>query len=679
MVEERLGRIEESKRHYKERMTVQRAWDWDLHEMREAAMTMSDPLLHDTLGDYPAPKVAGFTPINHWAYSDSAALIDSEHDNAATKFTTADKSRAPKRRKTQPSAATTTAKSKRAAIPKKTKRAKTAAQLDCEDISQGLPITKPTSSGNRAPCAKTRLPLGGILLGPSPEPQRIGDTQGDFEVKRAPFGLAHKYQAAYPKLGVNVVNHATTPTPPKSDGVETELYHNDQSRGRDSATERQASSDTCIERPIRKNPKLDGTIIVRDFGAPPFTQMSPPTLQEPNSRELMMVDNFEPLASTPKDLSEVGSIEDGDHGGADEYPMDDECLEEMMHSMAVPAEEEAFGPDWLPHEFSDDSLYFDEQSRNDQTHWPEAIPGSDGVVIYDEGPTFLTGDIVDVPSSPSLSSQASCILTHVTGNVEPDRARTSQGSENCFDDHDLDDGLIDLMVDESKSLQVASPVTPAKQPLSPKLKWLPPKTYTPAKSSQTPLTPTNDPHLLPVKLNGDAQPFIRPPFPKAVRDRSPILGLSNRTVLRICFRIGEALNAAAVASRTNVDAIVELYARVVTSSREASGGYKQLFQFADIFTDKPPYLNGTYTFWKGVEIWDNDTKELVGDQGRGKMVRVLGRIKRKEPVQGQGPGAEMVILSIWEVDWEDVETVKGIVCPKESPGYTEEIAAGVKC
>ena len=627
---------------------------------------VNDPILDETLGDHPAPIVAGFTPINHCRDSDTGAPIDSEHDNAATKSTAADKHRAPKRRKTQPSTASTASKSKKAVLPKKAKRAKTAAQLDCEDISQGLPRIKPMSSGNGAPRAKTRLPLGGILLGPNPEPHRIGDTQGEFEVKPAPSGLAHKYQAAYLKLGVNVVNHATPPTPPKSDGVETELYHNDQSRGRDSATERQAGSDTCIERPIRKNSKLDGTIIVRDFGAPPFTQMSPPTLQEPISQELMMVDNFQPLAATSKHLSEVGDIENGDHGGADEYPMDDECLEDMMQSMVVLTEEEPLGTDWLPQEFLDDSLYFDEQPRNDQTHWSEDIPDSDGVVIYDKGPTLVTGDIVDVPSSPSWSSQASCILTHVTGNVEPDRARTSQGSENCFDDHDLDDGLIDLMVYESKSFQVASPVTPAKQPLSPKLKWLPPKTYTPAKSSQIPLTPTNDPHLLPVRLSGDAQPFVRPPFPKAIRDRSPILGLSNRTVLRICFRIGEALNAAAVASRTNVDAIIELYARVVTSSREASGGYKQLFQFADIFTDKPPYLNGTYTFWKGVDIWDNDTKELVGDQGRGKMVRVLGRIKRKEPVQGQGPSVEIAVLSIWEVDWEDIETAKGIVCPKES-------------
>ena len=39
------------------------------------------------------------------------------------------------------------------------------------------------------------------------------------------------------------------------------------------------------------------------------------------------------------------------------------------------------------------------------------------------------------------------------------------------------------------------------------------------------------------------------------------------------------------------------------------------------------YLCGTYTLWKGVELWDVDSKGLVGKLGRGKMVRVMGRIR----------------------------------------------------
>lgn len=53
-----------------------------------------------------------------------------------------------------------------------------------------------------------------------------------------------------------------------------------------------------------------------------------------------------------------------------------------------------------------------------------------------------------------------------------------------------------------------------------------------------------------------------------------------------------------------------------------------------------------------------DSKVFLGEEGRGKMARALGRIKKRE----QGGGCEMVVLSIWEVDWEDVGIAKGIVC-----------------
>lgn len=645
--------------YQKEGMTAQRAWYWDLHEMRAAAR-MDDPLLDETLDDFysSASKVANSTPINLGGHSDTAP-VDSEHDNAALKSTAADKPRAPKRRKTQPSAATTASK------PKKSRRAKTAAQMDCQDISKGLSRTKPTASQDRALIAKARLSFAGIPSKQNQDQQRVGDIPVESDVKPAPSKLADKYQAAYPNFMSNVVNHAapsTPPTPANSDKVKADICQNDQSRDKDPATERQACPDTYVERSIQENPKFDGSIMIRDFGAPPFTQTSPPTLPEPSSPGTMVANKFDPLNSVSNDLLGVGDIKYGDHDGRDDFPIDDKFFVEMMQPTEVGAEEELLCLEWPPQEPSDATLYTDEQPDKDPSHWSEDIPHSDREVLYDEGPTLVIDDVVDVLSSPTWSSQASCILTHVTGNAEPNRARRSEGSENCFDDHDLDDGLIDLTVDDPKSLQSTSPVIPAKPPLSPKLQWLPPKTYTPARSSQVPVSLTDDPHLVPVNFSRNALPFIRPRFPKAIRDRSPILGLSNRTVLRTCFRIGEALNAAAVASRTNVDAIVELYARVMTSSREASGGYKQFFQFGDLFTDKPPYLNGTYTFWKGVNLWDNDSKYFVGEQGRGKMARVLGRIKRKEPVQGQGHAVEMAVLSIWEVDWEDVNTAKGIVC-----------------
>lgn len=571
-------------------MTAQRAWGWDIHEMREAVKI--DTHLLDEFVD--GPMVSGFTSVNKPACS-GAAPICPEHDHSPINSKTVGKPRATKRRKTQPPAPSKKSKPKNVA---KVNRAKTMVQADYHDTSQK-----------------------------------------------------------------NVLIEAIPPIPRRSEQVKIELEYNDLSYDQDLTPERQAGPIIDVRPSLDKTLKTDGSIIVRDFGVPPFTQTSPLDSQVCNAQETKLMDDaFDPLNSASGNALKHDGTKGGEHSRGDEFPIDDECLEEMMRSMPVPAEEEPLGSDWQPQDLSDDTLVDDGQLLNDESHWPGAIPDLDDRILYDEDRTSTASNIIDVPSSPGLSSQASCILAHVTGNANPDRVRTSEGSENCFDDYDLDDGLIDLMVGESQHLQVI-PETSVKRPVSPKLKWLPPKNYTPAKSSQLPASSHHDPpQRLRMDSNSDVLPFVRPPFPSPVRDRSPILGLTSRTVLRVCFRIGEGLNAAAVASRTNVDAIVELYARIVSSSREANGGYKQHFQFGDLYTDKPPYLSGLYTLWKGVGLWDNDSKELAGERGRGKMVRVLGRIKKKEPRHEKEPGVEMIVLSIWEVDWEDIGVAKGIAC-----------------
>jgi len=164
-------------------------------------------------------------------------------------------------------------------------------------------------------------------------------------------------------------------------------------------------------------------------------------------------------------------------------------------------------------------------------------------------------------------------------------------------------------------------------------------------------------HLVGFDSNGNALPFVRHPFPTKVLDRSPILGLSSSPLLRTCFRIGEALNAATIASHTNLDPLIELYARVTYSQRV---GAEQFFQFADLFrSDRPPFLNGTYVGWKAVDLWDCDSKYFLGESGRGKIARCVGRLKRDEVNKGSW---KMVVLSIWEASWDDVGYVKGIVC-----------------
>jgi hypothetical protein len=311
---------------------------------------------------------------------------------------------------------------------------------------------------------------------------------------------------------------------------------------------------------------------------------------------------------------------------------------------------------------ADDSFTDNGVSQSDHSSLTGVFLDAGSVKKLEGKSTGSRKDLRKSASSPYAQSQSSCVLTHVSGNASKLKqisSQTLEGSENSFDDDDLDEGLADLTMEGSDPIeQQSTPLTSPVKPSPPKLQWMPPKAYIPAKSLPGPATPTNVPHLVPFDDNGGALPFMRPPFPAPIRDRSPILGLTNRTVLRTCFRIGEALNAAAAASRANSDAIIELYARVVSSEREANGGIKQFLQFGDMFTDKPPYLSATYNLWKGVGLWDNDSKVFLGEKGSGKMARVVGRIKKGE----KGSGVAMVVLSVWEVDWEDVGIAKGIVC-----------------
>ncbi|KAI9702875.1 MAG: hypothetical protein M1836_008089 [Candelina mexicana] len=159
------------------------------------------------------------------------------------------------------------------------------------------------------------------------------------------------------------------------------------------------------------------------------------------------------------------------------------------------------------------------------------------------------------------------------------------------------------------------------------------------------------------EMNGSPKPFVRPLFPKPIRDRSPVLGLSSRILLRTCFRVGEALNAGCAAARNSQDVIVELYARVNLSYREAKG-WKQHFQFSDLYHDRPPFLNGIYEGWRGIGLWEYDSSLFLGDEAKGRMCRCMGRIKRDEKTKTW----ILVVLNIWAAVWDDFAFVKGIVC-----------------
>jgi hypothetical protein len=153
------------------------------------------------------------------------------------------------------------------------------------------------------------------------------------------------------------------------------------------------------------------------------------------------------------------------------------------------------------------------------------------------------------------------------------------------------------------------------------------------------------------------KPIVRPQFPKPVRDRSPVIALSTEIKLRTCFRIGEALNTGVSALQDKKNLTIELYARVASSHRE-EGGVKQHFIFADLFHNRPPFLNGVYELWKGSSLWEYDSGRFLATQGtaRERLCRCIGRLKKDETQW------VFALLNIWEASWDDVNHVKEIIC-----------------
>ncbi|KAL1610653.1 hypothetical protein SLS60_002323 [Paraconiothyrium brasiliense] len=151
----------------------------------------------------------------------------------------------------------------------------------------------------------------------------------------------------------------------------------------------------------------------------------------------------------------------------------------------------------------------------------------------------------------------------------------------------------------------------------------------------------------------DRKPIVRSLFPDQVLDRSPIIGLSSRLLLRTSFRVGEAINQAGKAAKQGQNLMFELYARVISSERDAA---KQHFVFSDIFHERPPYLKGEYdaTIWKQVELFNYDSGRFLS---KAEMCRCIGQIKRNE----KNKTWVMVVLNIWEATWEDIDWVAGIV------------------
>jgi len=84
------------------------------------------------------------------------------------------------------------------------------------------------------------------------------------------------------------------------------------------------------------------------------------------------------------------------------------------------------------------------------------------------------------------------------------------------------------------------------------------------------------------------------------------------------------------------------------------GGTRQKFQFCDIFSVGPPFLSGEYVVPKACGPWNTDSRLFMGAA----MVRVVGRVNKRSNTR------ELIlkIENIREVDWDDVDWVRAIVC-----------------
>ncbi|KAI2633315.1 hypothetical protein GGS21DRAFT_544011 [Xylaria nigripes] len=170
---------------------------------------------------------------------------------------------------------------------------------------------------------------------------------------------------------------------------------------------------------------------------------------------------------------------------------------------------------------------------------------------------------------------------------------------------------------------------------------------------------------------GSLPPFVRPPFPEKVRDRPSVPGMSSNTLLRTCFRIGAMISQTARSFNHQQDVIFELYARVTYSNRE-SLARKQHFQFVDLFKDQHPYPAATLTNWRAGSQLDKDSLKFLDTSGGPRLCRCMCKPTRDPKA---AIGWTYTVLSIKEIDWEQIRWVRWYVCGDAGEEVEKNVAA----
>ncbi|KAG5439230.1 hypothetical protein PCANB_001529 [Pneumocystis canis] len=142
-------------------------------------------------------------------------------------------------------------------------------------------------------------------------------------------------------------------------------------------------------------------------------------------------------------------------------------------------------------------------------------------------------------------------------------------------------------------------------------------------------------------FNSSLSPIARNPFPLTIIGKSVISGLSSDiTLLRICFRVGEALKIFNLQQNSMILYLIEFFGIIKESiKKEKSFTYI----VGDLFHPlKGPYIYATYYGDQTMFTFQN-----------GEIVRILGIFKKKKEIKN-----ELKIIKINSITWEEIQSIK---------------------
>uniref|UniRef100_U4LJD5 Uncharacterized protein n=1 Tax=Pyronema omphalodes (strain CBS 100304) TaxID=1076935 RepID=U4LJD5_PYROM len=342
-----------------------------------------------------------------------------------------------------------------------------------------------------------------------------------------------------------------------------------------------------------------------------------------NSQDLAVDDTWIPCEKTSESFEQVNVPGGHDELIPDSYPMDPFDVE-IAVMMMENAESSLKG--------KDGALSSNERITED-CQLPINNPDQDpyGMDTLDEEAAVLVADQIE--SSSTLVSPANSSQTLPAATQTRAKARTVTRVPPTFSKGtELTNSNFSQISTSNKRPRLTSP-----------------ESSSPAQTS-------------PPGLSDVIKPFVRSPFPTPVQPRSAIDGLSTKTLVKTCFRLAEAINVGVKFCRLPPDSetediFVELYARVSFSERNVA---RQTFQFLDLYHDRPPFLSGSFEYWKRCELWSADSAVFLGQAGRGKIARVIGRMKKRDGGTGGTP-FDMQIMLIWEASWENIRVARKIL------------------